>query len=384
MKVQRLVIPVLAFCLGLCALSGIATAAVKPDFSIETFIYNASGDNFTVRVRNNNPSAQYEGNVTFGIWLNNTLVTSSRTKYLYFNDNDAFDVMLFSSTEFVNQVNLSGNVVVKVKVDYNNNVLETNENNNTKVQTFIFNPTATAVSDLAVTAIYKVGVNQVKYTVKNAHPQNPFSGVMKINWSVNEGSGHTWMTTLDNLHAGHSKDFAIPYTLQPGRNAIQIKVDPNNQIAETNENNNSKLVYLYPSIAEIELMKSARLGYQSTRRTITQNTNPALITPNTIGPATSATNREMHIEVKLRGLGSETIGSYTITVFCYVPASTLRTYMPATFSNGPVNGDIHRRDITFWVPKSGASGNQSGKLKIILSYLGKTKAWEFPIQFSDF
>jgi len=363
---------------------GVASADVKPDFSIEAFIYNAGGDIFTVRVRNNNPGAQYEGNVTFGIWLNNTLVTSSRTKYLYFNDNDAFDVMLFQSTEFINQVNLSGNVSVKVKVDYHNNVLETNENNNTKTQTFIFNPTATAVADLAVTSIYKVGADQVKYTVKNAHSQNPFSGMMKINWSVNEGAGHFWMTSLSNLQPGHSKDFAIPYTLQPGRNGIQIKVDPGNQIAETNESNNSKLVYLYPSIAEIELMKYARLGYQSSKRIINQNTNPALITPDTIGPVTSAVNRKMHIEVRLRGLGSENVNSYVITVFCYVPASTLRTYMPVGFSNGPVNGEIKKQDITIWVPKSAASGNQSGKLKIELKYLGKTKNWEFPIQFSGF
>jgi len=384
MRLQKSATTMFALCLLLCFLNGLGKAAVQPDFSLQAFIYNAAGDTFTVRVLNNNPGAQYEGNVAFGIWLNNTLVKANRTKYLYFNDNDTFDVMLFKSAEFVNQVNLSGNVAVKVKVDYNNNVLETNESNNTKTQTFTLNPASNAGADLALTDIYKLGGDQVKYIVKNAHPQNPFSGIMKINWSVNEGANHVWMTTLSNLHAGHSKEFAIPYTLQPGRNAVQIKVDPSNQIAETNENNNSKLVYLYPSIAEIELMQYARLGYQSTRRIITKNTNPALITPNTIGPVTSAVNRKMHIEVNLRGLGSENVGSHSITVYCYVPASTLKTYMPVGFSTGPVNGAIHKRDITFWVPKSGASSNQSGKLKIVLHYAGKTKSWEFPIQFSGF
>ena len=381
---QKIPATLIAACLFFCFLSGTGQSAVQPDFEIEAFSYSASGDNFTVRVKNNNANSKYEGNVSFGIWLNNTLVNSNRTKYLYFNDNSSFDVLLFKSVEFVNQVNLGGNVMVKIKVDYNNNVLETNENNNTRSQSFALNPAAGAVHDLALASIYKVGSNQVKYQVKNAHPQNPFSGTMKINWSVNEGANHLWMTTLSNLHAGHSKEFAIPYTLQPGRNAIQIKVDPANQIAETNENNNYKLVYLYPSIAEIELMKYARLGYESQRRIINQNTNPALITPNTIGPVTSAVNRKMHIEVNLRGLGSEQVGSNTITVYCYVPASTLRTYMPASFPVGPVNGSILKRDITFWVPKSGAGGNQSGKLKIVLKYLGKYKSWEFPIKFSDF
>ncbi len=384
MNSPKFVFVAFAVCVVFCFGSAISQGMTQPDFEIEALIYNSAADNFTVRVRNNNMSGQFEGNVSFGIWLNNTMVASNRVKYLYFNDNDAFDVLLFKSSEFAGQVNLSNSVTVKVKVDVSNNVLETNENNNEKSQVFALNPGATALHDLALASIYRVGTHQVKYEVKNAHPQNPFSGTMKIKWSVNEGPSQMWMTNVSNLQPGHSKEFSIPYTLLPGRNGIQIMVDPGNQIAETNENNNSKLVYLYPSIADIKLVEFARLGYQSSRRIINKNTNPALITPDTIGPATSANNRQMHIELRLEGLGSEQVGAHSIWIGCLVPAGTLITTKKSDFHAGPVNGEVQKRDITFWVPKSAASGNKSGMLEIILVTHNKSKKWEIPIKFSGF
>ena len=117
-----------------------------------------------------------------------------------------------------------------------------------------------------------------------------------------------------------------------------LKVDPNNQIIETNENNNHKLKYFYPNIAEIKLMTYARLGWQGKTRIINQNTNPALITPDTIGPNADERNKRMNIEINLRRLGSTAVVSYKIKIYFYVPGNKLCTITHRTFSKGPVNG----------------------------------------------
>lgn len=140
----------------------------------------------------------------------------------------------------------AGTHTIRVVVDKNNNVAESNESNNEKTVTV--SVSQNYLPDLVVTSITKVSDTQYSYTVKNqgnANVSNSPGFYIKKYWDgVSEGSG--WVA---GLNAGASATYTYTRTgpITIGNHTIRIVADDGKVVTESNETNNEKSATFYIS-----------------------------------------------------------------------------------------------------------------------------------------
>jgi subtilase family serine protease len=134
-------------------------------------------------------------------------------------------------------------VTVTATADSTGAVAESNEGNNTRSTSF----TVLALPDLTVTALsgdkslYEAGDTvTVSATVKNIGPTSAAATTVRLT-VPNIG---TFSTSLSALNAGASRTvtftFTAPTSLNPQSITVTAYADPDNRVAESNENNNSR------------------------------------------------------------------------------------------------------------------------------------------------
>ena len=279
-----------------------------PDFEIDTMLFHKAGNLLMLRVKNNT-RVDYDGEVSIGIWINGTYLSPSRRERLFFKGNKTWDVQILGGDDFKG---ISGNTAIKVEVDSNGDVDETDEHNNSKTQSFNISPGPGF--DLELTKITKHANPTLKGVV--AHITNTgLNPVQRVSAKLyrNGRSIKECYITM-NVQPGQTHIHSFHKVLIPGRNIIKMIIDNKNDIVESDENNNEKEEIFYPDIAGIEIVGNITIGIPGHTKIVTTAHNNVTITRDMTRPSSKSGYRAFEVKLMVRGLGTHQVSGYNIYI----------------------------------------------------------------------
>ncbi len=170
---------------------------------------------------------------TLGVVLDNTLLVSTTVGSMAPNTGFIFTITLSGINEGLHNVKIVG--------DYNNNIAESNENNNSVSGTYnwVGTPNLTADSIAASVGSPYIAGQTVTFTFKvTNNGSGSIPGDCPVQLLVNGSVMGTW--TVTNWTKQNTLTGTIDITFHiPGTYTVQIKADPNNTVNESNENDNT-------------------------------------------------------------------------------------------------------------------------------------------------
>ncbi len=150
---------------------------------------------------------------------------------------------------------VSGQTQVRVKVDADNSVQESAEDNNEVVR----NTPSIAVPDLEIVDLTFAPAqpddgDTVRVTAKVRNNGAPLKGNFVVAFYVDDRLIYNEPSPLPNLGTGEEMEISQHFTFTPSASQIRAIVDPANRIFETNEDNNTRAVPLpQPPAPELEV-----------------------------------------------------------------------------------------------------------------------------------
>lgn len=253
----------------------------------------------------------------------------------------------------------AGQHTVKVVLDSNNAITETNENNNTWTKTITVN--APAQPDLLISALSTTASNAttqdsviLNFTVKNGGNASASSSYVYIY----DGNQKVGQVAVGSLAAGAISNLSYTFaagSLSVGSHNLKVVADGASNVAESNENNNSSaeknITISQPSLPDLLISTfSTSVSSATTLDSVTLN-----FTIKNGGNATASTS---HVYVYD---GNQKVGQVAVGALA-VGASANLSY---TFSAGSLSVGVHNLKVVVdgasKVVESNESNNSSEK-----------------------
>ncbi len=360
-----------------------AQAAAKPDIDFSIVGVNIIYDNLVhARVRCNK---RFKGqlDITFTIPGRAPKTLTKRVEYKQIRE---VDLLCFAINKYPS---LKGFKTVKFKVDIKNKIKEKSETNNGYAKSIKF-PTGPAKGkvDFEVKKVIP-GSHGYKVIIRNNGPKK-YRGELRIGVALNENKKPDVVHKCRIVKLG-TTTVKIPCRLKPGRNILQLKLDKNNSIPETNEKNNSYTGTFYPAIDKVAIVKNVGLRKPGVSGWKISTGGKREMAPFNIQPKETNFKRrsgtaEVELKIGVRGLGSIAKGPYSVSVCTYYDGKShggTKKIFPKVPINGKINYHINKWPLAY-------KKNEWVKLRITVGRPNKKGVYyvrdtlDIPIRFTNF
>ena len=231
----------------------------QPDLSVAAISFNPLNPtnedpitvNFTLANNGNAPS----GTLQWRLFFNGNVLATESTASIGAGQSRQLSYNLGT--------NPAATIPIKVQVDPNGDIEETNENNNEKTVNLIVGEQQ--LPDLSVASISFSPANPtnedpVTVNVTLANNGNASSG--SFQWRLFYNGNVLATESTSSLGAGQSRQLSYNLGTNPAATIpIKVQVDPNGDIEETNENNNEKTVNLIVGEQQLPDLSVASISF---------------------------------------------------------------------------------------------------------------------------
>ncbi|MFC2071058.1 CARDB domain-containing protein, partial [Chloroflexota bacterium] len=368
----------------------VTISSITPDLIVENITWlpvgPIAGDNatfsFVVKNQGTGTATSSHGN----FYIDNELQRS-----VSFNEIESGGI----STTTLSWPIKAGVYTVKLKIDPNNKIIESDENNNEKTVDFI-----PIIPDLFVSSVVWVPTNPsvgetVNFTVTIGNQGR--SIVTDCDYYLYIGSVSSDSGSVKDLTIGGSDTEILKWVAVPGNHAIKIVVDPNNRFVETVESNNEVTIGNLLSVRAADLTidpvtwlpEEASPGDTLTLSIIVRNRG--------YGDAVS-TQLKFYVDGEMLGLSSVSplpYGGMQIKTFTWIVEEGSHTFRFTADSNNnvsesnednneriaiyPFPPDLIIKDITLLPPEPAESDNIT--FTIVVENKGDVTAEYFNVAF---